>query len=479
MAEKFANNAIDRLAGPITSSDTVITVQDASEFPVTGTFRIRIDAELIRVDSVSGNNFTVTRGTEGTIAAAHQGAAAVTHVLTAAVLTNLVTSSIDTTQLKTATIAYTSVNQVEVEGAAAAGTPQIRTIGTDTNIPLEILTKGTGQLVLSSSGGTHLRVGSSATAGTVVNYGRVIGSISGQAPSLLLEGSDTNISYDVISKGTGSINLRNAGGYHLRVGNSNTPVANYVRIGGVTAGNGVILSSEGSDTNIDMRLEAKGNANHLLRNSNGIGLTVTVPAAASVNYSSTVAATTGNSPTILAAGSDTNINLNLSGKGTGRVKVADAPTAGTDVANKTYVDARPPSWQLYLVSPVNETAVVFTLVSLTGLVASNGVTITGFYRVTPNTAGIYQVSANMYIQNGSNPGNILCSIYKNGVERIRGSGGQTTALEFRSTVATGIVEMNGTTDYLELFFIGDGVGTKQLQSGLAFTSFSGFQIGRV
>jgi hypothetical protein len=46
-------------------------------------FRIRVDDELMLVTGVSTNTFTVTRGIEGTSAAAHADGALVTHVLTA------------------------------------------------------------------------------------------------------------------------------------------------------------------------------------------------------------------------------------------------------------------------------------------------------------------------------------------------------------------------------------------------------------
>jgi len=83
MAEKLANNAATTLAASIlTPSDTTCTVADASAFPPTGNFRIKIEGEILIVTGVSSSTFTITRGAEGTVAATHASGAAVVHVLT-------------------------------------------------------------------------------------------------------------------------------------------------------------------------------------------------------------------------------------------------------------------------------------------------------------------------------------------------------------------------------------------------------------
>jgi len=77
------------LDGAILSGDTTITVSDVTEFPRQAGFNITIDAEELRVDSISGSTFTVTRGVNGTQANAHLDDATVTYVGTATVnLTN-------------------------------------------------------------------------------------------------------------------------------------------------------------------------------------------------------------------------------------------------------------------------------------------------------------------------------------------------------------------------------------------------------
>jgi hypothetical protein len=87
--EKFSNDPVTILNGAISSSSLSVIVVDASTFPHSPQFRIKIDAEVLLVTAVSGNTFTVTRGAEGTIAVSHLDGAAVTHILTAGALEQL------------------------------------------------------------------------------------------------------------------------------------------------------------------------------------------------------------------------------------------------------------------------------------------------------------------------------------------------------------------------------------------------------
>lgn len=81
--EVFANNAADTLSAAITStSATTLTVNSASSFPSTGSFRVLVDTELMLVTGISGTTFTVVRGIEGTTAATHANSAPITHILT-------------------------------------------------------------------------------------------------------------------------------------------------------------------------------------------------------------------------------------------------------------------------------------------------------------------------------------------------------------------------------------------------------------
>jgi hypothetical protein len=80
--EKLANAPISTLSGSITNSATALTVTSASTFPTTGTFRVLIDDEIIKVTGVSGTTFTIVRGQESTTAVSHGSGATVTGIVT-------------------------------------------------------------------------------------------------------------------------------------------------------------------------------------------------------------------------------------------------------------------------------------------------------------------------------------------------------------------------------------------------------------
>ena len=83
MAEKLSNNAVTTLSAAITTTTaTSCSVTDATAFPSTGNFRIKIDGEILLVTGVAANVFTVTRGVEGTTPATHAAGATVMHLLT-------------------------------------------------------------------------------------------------------------------------------------------------------------------------------------------------------------------------------------------------------------------------------------------------------------------------------------------------------------------------------------------------------------
>jgi hypothetical protein len=78
-------------------------------------------------------------------------------------------------------------------------------------------------------------------------------------------------------------------------------------------------------------------------------------------------------------------------------------------------------------------------------------------RYTPQVAGKYFISATCYVGIAAT-GYQLVSIRKNGSEIMRGTQTQTaTAL---ASVVSGVVELNGTTDYIEIGVYTDSTGTR-------------------
>lgn len=84
--ERFTNHFSTTLSGTITSGATSLSVASATGLPTAGNFRIRVESEIMTVTAISGTTLTVTRGAEGTTAAAHNSGVAVDHILTAASL---------------------------------------------------------------------------------------------------------------------------------------------------------------------------------------------------------------------------------------------------------------------------------------------------------------------------------------------------------------------------------------------------------
>lgn len=81
--EKLINRFEGLLNGSITDVSTSITLVDATGLPAQGFFRLLIEDEIIICSSVSSNTVTVfERGAEGTTAASHADATAVSCVLT-------------------------------------------------------------------------------------------------------------------------------------------------------------------------------------------------------------------------------------------------------------------------------------------------------------------------------------------------------------------------------------------------------------
>jgi hypothetical protein len=149
-----------------------------------------------------------------------------------------------------------AVNYFEVQGAITSSVPIFRATGSDTNVPLTILTKGTGYFNFQSGGGTQFFVGHTASA---VNYIQVTGNGAGTNPNFTAQGSDANVGIFHASKGTGShaFYSNSFGALQFNVSHTASTV-NWINATGSPTANAVTLSAQGSDTNIDLALSSKG-----------------------------------------------------------------------------------------------------------------------------------------------------------------------------------------------------------------------------
>jgi hypothetical protein len=107
---------------------------------------------------------------------------------------------------------------------------------------------------LGSVSGEQLRIIHTASA---VNYVQVTGAATTVAPAISAQGSDANVNLNVLSKGTGYIGFTtNAASNQVRI--LHTANANYITLTGSVSGSGVVFGAGGSDTNIDLTLTPKG-----------------------------------------------------------------------------------------------------------------------------------------------------------------------------------------------------------------------------
>lgn len=95
-----------------------------------------------------------------------------------------------------------NVNQVTVTGSAAGGTPSVAASGTDANIPLALSAKNIAPVRLNSRGNIALEVNAVATP---VNHVRINGAGGGAPPQITAQGTDPNVALLLLGKGTGAV----------------------------------------------------------------------------------------------------------------------------------------------------------------------------------------------------------------------------------------------------------------------------------
>lgn len=103
---------------------------------------------------------------------------------------------------------------------------------------------------------------------------------------------------------------------------------NYIRVANAATGSGPTFSAQGDDTNVAFNLTSKGTgAVTIYSGDSSRELMVLNDATSAVNYLDATPAATGSNPAFAAAGDDTNISLQLTSKGSGLVIVGDKGTA--------------------------------------------------------------------------------------------------------------------------------------------------------
>jgi len=237
-------------------------------------------------------------------------------------------------------------------GATTPSTGVFTTLGVTTSInassgsanaDLNVNSKGTGAVNLSTGNGIGFRVYDGSGGTPQVNYFQARGRSTGAGPYIVTDGTDTNISSNFGTKGTGSFSFLTSGASleQMRVSHTASAV-NYVQVTGAATGSFPRISTQGSDSAASLAVTAKSGT-IWLETASGFGMVGVNHTAGANNY---LALTGGanKGPVISAAsGSNSNIDLVLSPKGTGALQAqqTDSTATGGNARGANAVD-----WQM-------------------------------------------------------------------------------------------------------------------------------------
>jgi hypothetical protein len=135
-----------------------------------------------------------------------------------------------------------------------------------------------------------------------------------------------------------------------------------------------------------------------------------------------------------------------------------------------------PAFSAYLGSPQTVTSGVYTkaILNTKEFDTNNNFDAVTNYRFTPTIAGYYQFNYSFYGGGSVNTQQVVVALYKNGSAFKNGSSLQYIA-GYSNALSTGssLVQMNGSTDYVEMYLYASGSGTMTFSAG-ASNCFSGF-----
>jgi hypothetical protein len=280
-------------------------------------------------------------------------------------------------------------------GAAAyarvGGNTSIRSLGTT----IDFQTPGGTAFRISDTGSTGVSFWQALTGSSAI-----LRSNSGNA---LLQTSDSN-----------GLFLQTNGGITQAVVSHTASAVNFVQVTGAATGGRPTISTQGSDTNADLVVLAKGiSAVNLGNSGQGWGLSV-IGGTGSVNRLQASGSATGVAPVFSSIGSDTNIPLVLQPKGTGALQAqqTDSTATGGNARGANAVD-----WQTSRNAASQVASGQFSVIS-GGANNSSGAFASAAGGGTSNTArGNYNVvaggSSNQADGNFNNTFSAICGGYSN------------------------------------------------------------------
>jgi hypothetical protein len=212
-----------------------------------------------------------------------------------------------------------AVNRVEITGNTTGNGVNIYSRGSDANVGMYYVVQGAAFHTFITNWPSNAVQFNVAHTASAVNYLQVTGGATGNGPTLSAQGSDANIGMFFYNKGTGGFRFTNGSqqNYFAVGSNGLTAPANYLQVDPAATGGAPSLTVQGSDTNAALNLASKGLSNIVLVSNGVIAATALNLSSAAVNYISLRGNTTGNAPSIVATGSDANIDFYLQTTGTG------------------------------------------------------------------------------------------------------------------------------------------------------------------
>jgi hypothetical protein len=230
-------------------------------------------------------------------------------------------------------------NYFQLYPNSGTGGPTFWTWGSDTDVPLNIATKGAGNINFKTNSGANNQFVIASTA-SAVNYIQVNGNATTGAPYFSAQGTDPNISLGYISKGIAG-HIFSTGGTLTNlqfVINNTTSSVNYIQVTGAVTGGTPYFATAGSDASIGAVYATKGSGASSFWSQSGTALQFRISDTASaVNYLQVTGNTTGGGVVLSAQGSDTNVGINITPKGAGSVNVTSTTSSTSNTTGALVV----------------------------------------------------------------------------------------------------------------------------------------------
>jgi hypothetical protein len=225
---------------------------------------------------------------------------------------------------------YVEQPTVTFSGGGGSGAAAYATVGSATVIKTLGSTSANTGFSFQTPAGEQVRI--SDNGSTTVNYIAMWGGGAGTAPRFVARGADADVSLLYSVKGAGNHVFRTNDTNQTQFQVAHTASAvNFVQVTGAATGGGLTttprITSQGSDANIALQLEGKGNGEIRLASHRTNYLAVSGSGSA------------GGLVTFTAAGGDTNIDLALTPKGTGNVRFGTY-TANMALTIQGYVEIK-------------------------------------------------------------------------------------------------------------------------------------------